>query len=364
MLRNNLGLLVLFLVSLGFVPTRAWAQGCGPCAPSVGSAMSGGTRTVYIGSSITGDDRTDVESAFGAVAWSFSGLRGMIDDFIFVDDPNGADLQVHSVSFPAGKGGETVGGGNGRGYIRLNSLYVDRNDRPIVWNIATHEVMHAVGFHDNYDPACQIQTQMAQLVDGGPYANGPSGADVCAADQAWGGNESPITISLTCNRPRFSSLEEGVLFDIRDAGVLDQVAWPVDGVSGFLALDRNGNGQIDSGAELFGNHTPMQNGETSENGYEALREFDVDGDDWIEDDDPVYARLRLWIDRNRDGISQPDELHRLQAVGILALSLRYETSRYTDRWGNEFRYHAPVIARPRSGPRLSWDVFVRNRRGF
>jgi hypothetical protein len=365
LLTDKLRVLALFSVTFTFLPAaHTWAQGCGPCAPSVGSLMSGGTRTVYIGDSITGDDRVDVESAFGAVGWAFSGLRGMIDEFVFVNDPQGADLQVHSVPLAGGIGGSAAHGGNARGYIRLNSEYVNRNDRPIVWNIATHEIMHTMGFSDNYDPGCRTSTAMAQLVDGGPYANGPSGTDICSADQAWGGNESPIIISLSCNRPRLSSLDGGVLFDIRNAGVLDQVAWPVDGVSGFLALDRNGNGQIDSGAELFGNHTPLQAGGTSENGYEALKEFDVDGDEWIESDDTVYGLLRLWIDRNRDGVSQPDELHGLEGVGIIALSLRYESSRYTDRWGNDFRYHAPVISRARVGPRLSWDVFLRNRRGF
>lgn len=364
MLIRLLGTTCVAVALLAIFNAPAGAQ-CGPCAPSVRSAMSGGDRYVYIDPAITGNARTDIESSFGAVGWALSGLRGMVD-YVMTTDPGIAHVTVQSANLANGVGGVATSNGNGGGLVELNSAFLNSGNRPLIWNIATHEAMHISGFRDVTQGGCATtaSSMVKPISSNGPFANGPTTADVCAADQTWGGNESPIIISLNVFRPRISSLDDGVLFDVRASGSLDLVAWPTDDRQGFLVLDRNGNGFIDSGAELFGNHTPLASGVTAENGYEALREFDLNGDEWIEDSDPVFRQLRLWIDRNRDGISQAAELVPLSRAGILGLSLRYETSRYVDRWGNEFRYRAPVIARPLRGAHESWDIFLRNRRSY
>jgi hypothetical protein len=134
------------------------------------------------------------------------------------------------------------------------------------------------------------------------------------------------------------------------------VGWPLSADDAWLALDRNANGIIDSGAELFGNWTPLISGDRALNGYEALREFDVNGDGQIDGRDPVYSSLLLWRDINRNGMSESNELISLADARVRAISLDYRESRRRDRWGNEFRYRAEVLLDGgRSG---SWDVFV------
>ncbi|GKS87417.1 hypothetical protein AVMA1855_24715 [Acidovorax sp. SUPP1855] len=91
-------------------------------------------------------------------------------------------------------------------------------------------------------------------------------------------------------------------------------------------LDRNGNGVIDSGRELFGDQTLKPVGsdgraQTHANGYEALAAEDGNGDKVIDANDAVYSQLRIWKDTNQDGISQAGELHTLADLGIARIGV-------------------------------------------
>lgn len=84
----------------------------------------------------------------------------------------------------------------------------------------------------------------------------------------------------------------------------------------FLVLDRNGNGTIDNGTELFGDSTPLAGGGTAEDGFAALAQEDTNGDGVVDADDARFADLRVWRDLNQDGVSQANELQTLQQAGI------------------------------------------------
>ena len=83
------------------------------------------------------------------------------------------------------------------------------------------------------------------------------------------------------------------------------------------------------------------------------------GDGLITQSDAVFGSLRLWQDRNRNGISEASELLSLEAAKLGAIEFDYKLSKYTDEYGNEFRYRAK--AKDTKGAqvgRWAWDVFL------
>jgi hypothetical protein len=124
----------------------------------------------------------------------------------------------------------------------------------------------------------------------------------------------PLVFDLDGDGLELTTAEDGVEFDITGDGKTEQTAF-VTGDDAFLSLDRNGNGTIDSGKELFGD----QHG--AKNGIEELRKFDDNNDGVIDKNDAVFDQLRLFIDRNGDGASQSNELVSLHDEGISKISL-------------------------------------------
>jgi hypothetical protein len=179
---------------------------------------------------------------------------------------------------------------------------------------------------------------------------------------------SPIIVDTTGAGFNLTSPENGAVFDIRGTGHPIRLAWTAAGSgNAFLALDRNHNGKIDSGKELFGNVTEQPTS-PDPNGFLALAEFDKpenggNGDGIIDERDAVFSHLLLWIDENHDGISQPGELHSLPELGVYSLALKYTESRRTDKFGNQFRYRAEVNPDPQDGEskdgRVTYDVFFK-----
>jgi hypothetical protein len=110
-------------------------------------------------------------------------------------------------------------------------------------------------------------------------------------------------------------------FDLAGSDALVRTDW-VSERTPWLVLDRNSNGTIDDGAELFGSMTRLPDGRRARNGFSALASLDADGDGWITAKDPEFARLAVWRDLDQDRASSPDELSPA-AESVVALSLRY-----------------------------------------
>jgi hypothetical protein len=173
-------------------------------------------------------------------------------------------------------------------------------------------------------------------------------------------NGSPIVLAIGDDPYRMTSLSDGVRFDLRNDGTKPQMAWTrAASAIAFLALDRNRNGLIDSGAELFGDYTPLRSGSRAANGFDALAELDANGDRIVDAHDPAWTALQLWIDRDHDGVSAPGELTPVAGSAVTGLSTAYRWIGRRDEHGNLFRYTARFWLHidGTQRQRLAYDVF-------
>ena len=126
----------------------------------------------------------------------------------------------------------------------------------------------------------------------------------------------PLIVDLDGDGFDLLPLKDGVMFDINGDGKKELTSW-ITGDDAFLALDRNLNGKIDSGKELFGD----QNGAL--NGFLELSKLDWDKNGILNLKDPMFKKLLLFRDLNRDGKSEKGELTPLYKAGIESINLNY-----------------------------------------
>lgn len=224
-----------------------------------------------------------------------------------------------------------------------------------------------------------------KTIEGKESKDGDS-ADLCSPcnptqqelDECWmsGGNYdwascfcggSPIVIDVLGNGFNLTSAEDGIQFDLNGDDNQEQIAWSsANSDDAWLALDRNNNGTIDDGKELFGNSTeqPAPPAGEMKNGFLALAEFDKaenggNADGKINRFDSVFENLRLWQDVNHNGISETNELKTVSELGLRIIELDYRESRRTDEFGNRFKYRAKVKdAQGSQLGRWAWDVYL------
>lgn len=168
-----------------------------------------------------------------------------------------------------------------------------------------------------------------QLFDPAGDASGPSTSP--AEDTS-----SPIILDLDRDGIETLSTDAGIFFDHDKNLFAENTGW-VSADDGLLVLDRNGNGLIDNGSELFGNNTELENGQRAANGYQALKELDQNNDGQLDSSDAIWEKLQVWQDANSNGRVDEGELLSLEQAGVAAIATGYKNSNVIDSQGNAHR---------------------------
>ena len=160
----------------------------------------------------------------------------------------------------------------------------------------------------------------------------------------------PIALDLNGNgiETLAANGHDGAMFDHERSGIRTATGW-VHSNDGLLVHDRDGDGKITDGGEIFGDNTPLKNGQTAAHGFAALAELDDNGDGKVDAADKTFSKLGVWRDLNHNGISEEGEIFALKDLRIKSLNLGYtqadkdlgdgntlaEIGSYTDEDGNE-----------------------------
>jgi hypothetical protein len=150
----------------------------------------------------------------------------------------------------------------------------------------------------------------------------------------WEACNTPLVLSFGAELEFAPARASAAEFDIHGgAGVCTRADWPSPATP-WLALDRDRNGSIDGGHELFGSGTRMAAGTGPHNGFDALAELDSDGDGKLSPADARWSELVLWADHDGDRRSSTWEALPLASFEVVEIELAYANRRECDGAGN------------------------------
>ncbi|MGB4347843.1 MAG: calcium-binding protein [Burkholderiaceae bacterium] len=144
----------------------------------------------------------------------------------------------------------------------------------------------------------------------------------------------PLILDLDGDGIETISTSAGIHFDHDGNYFAETTGW-VGKDDGLLVWDKNGNGAIDNGGELFGNNTLLNNGSKAANGFAALADLDSNLDGKLDASDTAYTQLRLWKDSDSNAELTDGELLRLETAGVRSIAVNYTEQNITDAQGNQ-----------------------------
>lgn len=247
-------------------------------------------------------------------------------------------------------------------------------DRSTIQAIMRHEFGHVFGLEDDDRPICSdclmggnvndaVSNKICNAVDdlfqttaeGGvdePEQCTPPAIPVGLPGPSTSGDPclgTPLVLTLDEREVRTTGLKDLVSFDIDGDGLSEHTTWiSARGRHGFLAMDRNANGLIDGGGELFGIGTDLPDGRKAVHGFEAIGAYDLaafggNGDGILSPEDRIWPSLRVWLDLNHDGVSRRPEIKTLDEVNVASVDLAYSDLDWTDAHGNRHLYEGRVL---------------------
>ncbi|EBR9811897.1 LysM peptidoglycan-binding domain-containing protein [Salmonella enterica subsp. enterica serovar Teshie] len=167
---------------------------------------------------------------------------------------------------------------------------------------------------------------------------GASGPDTSEAIRV----SDPLVIDLNGDGVKTISKSAGIVFDHDGNLFAENTGW-ISSEDGLLVLDKNQDGKIDSGKELFGGNTELEDGTLAKNGYEALQRYDENKDGVIDKNDSIWGKLKIWQDKNTDATVGDGELFSLTKFNIAGIKLDYGDVNATDSEGNKHLHKSEVI---------------------
>ncbi len=210
-------------------------------------------------------------------------------------------------------------------------------DRAVTFNVGANAQIDI----DNQAGYMEGMGLQGENVAGGLSFAHPLQSSVCGSNaRGYADYSSPLVLDINKNQ-RFDLSnvwqdKNPIRFDINADGKKIRTGWTTN--DALLVLDANLNGAIDSGSELFGENSHTLNAATKnhftnfQNGYQALAQYDQNQDGRIDSKDEIFGKLRLWIDANRNGVSEKNELKELTASDVKSLSLAYTKSGSQDKF--------------------------------
>lgn len=170
----------------------------------------------------------------------------------------------------------------------------------------------------------------------------------------------PLLLDLSGNGVRMTDIRDGVLFDTDHSGTLKRTGW-ADRNTGMLVID-DGSGQIKNISQMFSEYYAGKAGVGGaagevrfKDGFAALSSEDANADGVINQNDPIWSKLRVWVDASHDAQTDAGELKTLAELGITQINVRSTTASNELRDGNRVLAHGTFTINGKTQEALAVD---------